>query len=68
MTDVDTTTSSFDELQGQIADLRQKLRTVAGFEQGAWGVDGHTFTFEVALSRPLPVGGYVTPHARDGRT
>ena len=29
---------------------------------------GHTFAYEVALSRPLPVGGYVTLTARDGRT
>jgi hypothetical protein len=68
VTDVDTTTSSFDALRDQITTLRDELRRSASFEQGAWGVDGHTFTFEVALSRPLPVGGYVTLTARDGRT
>jgi len=68
MTDVDTTTTDFDSLREQIAQLRDELRTNVGFEQGAWGVDGHTFAYEVALSRPLPVGGYVTLTARDGRT
>lgn len=68
MTNGDTTPVSFDALREQVAALRDELRSDAGFEQGAWGVDGHTFAFEVALSRPLPVGGYVVLTARDGRT
>jgi hypothetical protein len=64
---VEPITSSFDDLRQRIAALREQVRRVAGGEQGAWGVDGHTFAFEVALSRPLPVGGYVTLTTRDGR-
>ena len=68
MTDVQMTTTSFDALREQVVHLRDQLRTNVAFEQGAWGVDGHTFAYEVALSRPLPVGGYVILTARDGRS
>jgi hypothetical protein len=58
---------SLEGLRRQMAQLRAQIRESATFEQGGWGVDGHTFAFEVALSRPLPVGGYVTLTTRDGR-
>jgi hypothetical protein len=59
--------TGLDDLRERIAGVRAELRRSAGIEEGAWGVDGHTFAFEVALSRPLPVGGYALLTTRDGR-
>lgn len=67
MTDVDATVTSFDELRDQVVEVREQLRANVGFEQGGWGVDGHTFAYEVAMTRPLAVGGYVQLTTRDGR-
>lgn len=63
----DATLSDLDALRARITELRERIRESATLEEGAWGVDGHTFSFDIALSRPLPVGGYVTLATRDGR-
>jgi hypothetical protein len=69
MTDVEGRSGTeLADLRERITRLREELRRSAGFEEGAWGVDGHTFAFQVALSRPLPVGGYALLATRDGRT
>ena len=60
-------TSGVESLRERITALRTRLREQVGTEEGAWGVDGHTFAFEVALARPLPIGGYVVLSTRDGR-
>lgn len=67
MSEPDVTLASVADLRERVSQLRDQLRRHVGFEQGAWGVDGHTFSYEVALSRPLPVGGYVLLSTRDGR-
>lgn len=67
MSDVETTVPDFAGLREQAIKLREQVRRNAAIEQGAWCADGHTFGYEVALSRPLPVGGYVQLTTRDGR-
>ena len=67
MSDHDTAVSDLEALQREVTRLRDGLRRAVGFEEGAWGVDGHGFSYEIALSRPLPVGGYVQLSTRDGR-
>lgn len=67
MSDVDTTVRDFAALREQAIKLREQVRRNAAMEQGAWSADGHTFDYEVALSRPLPVGGYVLLTTRDSR-
>lgn len=67
VSDRELRTDSIASLQERVRELRDHLRHNVGFEQGAWGVDGHAFSYEVALSRPLPVGGYVVLSTRDER-
>jgi hypothetical protein len=68
MTELDDRTGTgLDDLRERITRVREELRRSSGIEEGAWGVDGHTFAFQVALSRPLPVGGYALLTTRDGR-
>jgi DNA helicase HerA-like ATPase len=56
-----------DELREHFGRLRHSLQSQGALWEGAWSLDGHTFEFEVAVSRPLPLGGYVELATADGR-
>lgn len=69
-TDADTagtTDASIEELRQRFSALRESMRSRGALWEGAWSVDGTAFDFEVGVSRPVPLGGYVHLETGDGR-
>lgn len=64
---MDDVARDVDAIRRQVRSLRDVLRERVAAEGGAWGVDGHTFSYEMGLARPLPIGGYVLLSTRDDR-
>ena len=64
---MDDVARDVDTIRREVQSLRDLLRERVAMEGGAWGIDGHTFAYEMGLARPLPIGGYVLLSTRDDR-